>query len=303
MRIEQEYNPELQERLRQVRTLVFDVDQCLSPGPVELDSVLDQLASQYDIIPCTSRSYGEMEAESYPGKDVLLSSPNGIFEAGLVIKKNGDARPSCDPAALEKLIEIKSRLQSEFIPIGSRSKADKYQFINEPADPNSYGTFPKIQGSTNPLPFTFSNYQGQLSLIMWPSGTARECPLGFNYFACAEYVESMREKDQQLFENVSILRTDGSVLIRPNGPRGRPITKLRGVQQLENQKILKPSTTLFLGDDEQMDLAVAEYVKENGGFVITPDNAADQMKKAADMILPGNAGVAVLPFLQMLLKL
>ncbi|PIZ63503.1 hypothetical protein COY16_01590 [Candidatus Roizmanbacteria bacterium CG_4_10_14_0_2_um_filter_39_13] len=303
MRSEQYFSSELQERLRQVNTLFIDVDQCIYPGPDELNGVFTELAQRYKLIPCTSRSLGEMEAESYPGKDVLLASSNGIFEAGLMIKVNGEIQTTCGANDLQNLDEIRKRLRMAFIPIGPRNTDDKYSFGDYSKDPNAFGSFPTNQKDLKPMPFVFSNYPNQLSVILWPSGNARECPTDYNYFACADFVESLRNENPKLFNNISITRTDGSVLIRPNSPNNEIITKLHGVQSLQTQCGIATETSLFIGDDEQMDLPVAQYISKNGGLVVVPENASEKIKLRAGLILPGYAGSALMPFLQTLTQI
>lgn len=303
MRSEQYFSIELQERLKQVNTLFIDVDQCIYPGPDELNGIFIGLAQRYELIPCTSRSLGEMETEIYPGKSALLSNPNGILEAGLMIKANNEIQTTCGKAELQNLDEIRQRLKMAFVPIGPRSTENKYIFGNDPKDPNAFGRFPTEQIDRQPMPFTFANYPNQISVILWPSGSARECPTNFDYFACATFVESLRMENLELFDNISITRTDGSVMIRPNSPNNEIITKIYGVQLLQAQCGMAIETSLFIGDDKQMDLPVAQYISKNGGLVVVPENASEEIKLSADLILPGYAGSALMPFLQTLTQI
>lgn len=293
---------ELQERVRKCETLVVDLDGSLLPGPPELDSCLIALNKVVNIIPCTTRSWGEMTTEKYLGKASFINSPFGIYEAGLVIKSGENLRLLCNPEDIRRLTGLEELITKNFTRIGPRSPSNRYELISDPDDLWAWSYLQSSLGKEyvkgKAVPLLIPPYPNQFSLVIWPSGSARTCPSERFFYQVCFFLDGLKAGMPQLFDNMSILVGDESVIVRPNAPDGSLITKLTGVKFLEATEVIQPEKTIFIGDDDPLDLPVTQYIRKKNGITIVPSNADKKIKKSADLIAPGIAGEAILPILR-----
>lgn len=294
--------PELERRLANCNTLLTDLDGTLYPaGTANLGLVLNDLTSAMQIVPCTTRSWNEMLGTAIPGRLSLAKSGIGIFEAGLIVRKAGKNSVMCEEKELEKVSQLKNILRRKIPFIGPRKFGNNYELINDLRVPIPFGWLQSTVGdkfvTERCVPIAVPNYPNQYSLVIWPSGSAGSTPPERNFYQVCFFLDGMKAANPALFENMDILVGDESVIVRPKDRNGNAITKLTGLNVLIKSNELNPATSLFLGDDDNLDLPVAEFIRAAGGVVIVPKNAGEKMKKIADFVAPGFAGEAMLPVL------
>ncbi|MBI3620060.1 hypothetical protein HY214_02870 [Candidatus Roizmanbacteria bacterium] len=271
-----------------------------------MPETLASLSRQAILIPCTSRSWGEMLEQDYPGKGVLTETAYGIYESGLVVKKRDEVVLLCEESRLVQIEKIKELVQADFIPRGRRAKESKYELTEGLDDRWAFGYLGSMLGeetiSKQCVPLIFPPFSNQYSLVIWPSGTFRECPPGRFFYQVCVYLDGLKRGRPELFDGVSILIGDEAVLIRPNKPDGVAIQKIDGIKALVEENIIQPETSLLIVDDDRTDLTAANYLQKNGGTILVPENAGSQLRAMADAVLPGTAGYAAAPIFESLIQ-
>lgn len=296
------YSPDLKERLRSTETLLLDIDGVIFPGPEALGRVMEELSTKVNIIPCTTRSYTEAISNNYPGKEALSRSTTGIFEAGLVVVREGQEFQLGERRRWEQ-VECISRLLKSFLePVGRRYSDNRYDLIPDPQAVPIWGFPRSILGidyaKAKGVPLAIPEFAGQRSFVIWPSGSAKDCQKERDFYQIAFVIDGMMLANPKLFEGLSILLGEESIVIRPLDTDGREITKLTGVKLLESMGAIDMSTTLFMGDDDLTDYETAAYVRNSGGIAICPENAGTRIKTIADAVMPEEAGFSTFGFFQ-----